>query len=196
MNLGELRATVHRRSGVDYAPQALTDLVNEATDAIAAEGDWPWLESVATLSTVPGTATYVMPTDWQRTRSVTLDGDELPFRSVRDIDDDTEALGYSTSGDSFTISPVPTAVRTVKMRYLLSETVMVADTDAPRLPAHYHGAIVAWAVAEVHRRKGNLNMANAYAKEYDSWVQRIKKGITRTTGPRRIRVRAGGAFGQ
>lgn len=196
MNLGELRATVHRRSGIDYATQALNDLINEATDAIAAEGDWPWLESFAFLTTVPGTGTYVMPTDWQRTRSVTVDGDEIPFLSVRDIDDDTEALGYSTSGDSFTISPTPSAVHTVRMRYLLSETVMVADVDVPRLPAHYHGAIVAWAVAEAYRRKGNLRMADAYAREYDSWVKRIKKGITRTTGPRRIRVRAGGAFGQ
>lgn len=196
MNLFELRVTVHRRSGVDYSVAALTDLVNEGLDAFTTEADWPWLERYSYLSTVAGQGTYPMPADWQRTRSITLDGDEVPFLSIRDLDSDPERAGYSTSGDSFTLSPIPESVRTVRMRYLASETVLVDDADVPKLPTQYHGAVIAWCVAEVHRRKGNYRAAENYEAAYQGWVKRIKKGMTRSTGPRRVRVRAGGAFGQ
>lgn len=195
MNLGELRRAIHRRSGIDYEATALNEVINEAVQHIATEGDWPWLERYASLTTVAGTANYVMPTDWQRTRSLTLDGDEIPFVSVRDIDDvDEETIGFSTSGDSFTLSPTPTSARTVKMRYIATENVLTDDAHTPKLPAAYHGAIVNWAVAEVKRRKGDLAGARVYEGIYDGWLARIRKGITRATGPRRIRVRPGGAL--
>lgn len=194
MNLAELRSTVHRRSGVDYSATALTDLINEALGAFATEGDWPWLEKGATLQTVKGVGSYAMPADWQRTRSLTLAGEEVPFVSVRDLDHESTTIGYSTSGDAFTLSPTPTSVQTVKMRYLAAEKTLVADADVPLLPAAYHGAIVAYAVAELHRRKNNQRAAQVYDEAYQGWVKRVRKGITRTTGPRRIRVRAGGAL--
>jgi hypothetical protein len=195
VNLGELRRAIHRRSGIDYEPTALNEVINEAVQHIATEGDWPWLERFAYLVLVPGTATYVMPADWVRTRSLTLDGDEVPFVSVRDIDDtDEETTGFSTSGDSFTLSPVPTTAGTVKMRYIAAENVLTDDSHSPKLPAAYHGAIVNWATAEVKRRKGDLAGARVYDAIYDGWLARVRKGITRATGPRRIRVRPGGAL--
>ena len=195
MNLGELRRAVHRRSGIDYEPAALNEVINDAVQHTATEGDWPWLERFSSLTLVPGTANYVMPTDWQRTRSLTVNGEEYPFVSVRDIDDTTdETRGYSTSGDSFTISPTPTTAGTVKMRYLAAENTLIIDTDTPKLPAQYHGAIVAWCVAELKRRKGDLRGAAVYDEVYREWVKLIRKGITRATGPRRIRVRPGGAL--
>ena len=195
MNLGELRRAIHRRSGIDYEPAALNEVINDAIHLIATEGDWPWLERYASLVLVPGTATYVMPTDWQRTRSLTRGGVEVPFVSVRDIDDTyDETEGFSTSGDSFTISPTPTTAETVKMRYLAAENTLTDDSHSPKLPAQYHGAIVAWCVAELKRRKGDLRGAAVYDEVFRGWVQLIRKGITRATGPRRVRVRPGGAL--
>lgn len=195
MNLGELRRAVHRRSGVDYEAGALNEVINAAVQHVATEGDWPWLERAASLTLVPGTANYVMPTDWLRTRSLTIDGDEVPFVSVRDIDDtDDETFGFSTSGDSFTISPTPASAGTVRMRYIATENVLLVDADVPKLPAAYHDAVVNWATAEAKRRKGDLAGAGAYQSLYDDWLARIRKGIARATGPRRIRVRPGGAL--
>ena len=195
MNRGELRRAIHRRSGIDYEPTALNEVINDAIQHIATEGDWPWLERFSSLVLVPGTATYVMPSDWQRTRSLTVDGEEIPFVSVRDIDDTTaETNGYSTSGDSFTLSPTPTNVSTVKMRYLAAENTLTDDSHSPKLPVQYHGAIVAWCVAELKRRKNDLRAAAVYDEVYRGWLQSIRRGIVRATGPRRIRVRPGGVL--
>lgn len=195
MNRGELRKAIHRRSGVDYEPAALNEVINDAVQMIGTEGDWPWLERYSSLVLQPGVATYVMPSDWQRTRSLTLDGEEVPFVSVRDIDDTKdETIGYSTSGDSFTISPTPTRAGTVKMRYLAAENTLTDDSHSPKMPAQYHGAIVAWCVAELKRRKGDLRAAETYDEVYRNWVKMVRKGITRASGPRRIRVRPGGGI--
>lgn len=194
MNLGEFRRAVHRRSGVDYEAAALTEVVNEAVQAIAAEGDWPWLEEYSSLVLTPGTGSYAMPSDWQRTRSVTINGEEVPFVSVRDLDSEPTFYGYSTSGDALTISPTPSTAQTVRMRYLASENVLAGDSDVPKLPVQYHGAVVAYAVAEVHRRRGNNKAADTYMEAFEGWVDRIRRGIVRSTGPRRIRVRAGSAL--
>lgn len=194
MNLAEFRRAVHRRSGIDYDATALTEVINEAVQAIAAEGDWPWLERVSTLTTTPGVGSYPMPTDWVRTRSMSLNGDEVPFTSVRDLDTDPTRFGFSTSGDRFTISPTPTTALVARMHYISTENTLAADADVPKLPVSYHGAVVTWAVAEAHRRRNNYKAAAVYDEAFDQWLKRIRNGVVRTTGPRRIRVRPGGAL--
>lgn len=189
-----MRRAVHRRTGVDYEADALTELVNDGAQAVAAEGQWPWLERAATLTLVPGTTRYTMPADWIKTRSITVGGDEVPFVSVRDIDSDENFVGYATSGDYLTVSPAPTRPETVLMRYLASESEMSSDNEVPKLPPAFHGAIVEWACAEVRLRKGDMRASEAHRQEYAGWISRIRKGIARQTGPRRIRVRPGGGL--
>lgn len=197
MNLGELRTAVNRRTGIAVDATALSELVNEAVQAVAEERDWPWMLYSDSFPTQSGTSDYVLPTDWERTVSVTVDGYPTRQINVADADgwdffeDRPGYYGYAIDGSVLILKPTPTAVATVQHRYVRSEPTLEVDSDEPLIPARFHGAIVNYTAATVCDRYGDAGRADSFRVEYERWFKRMRDATVRSQQPTRVRVRPG-----
>lgn len=198
MNLGEFRSAVNRRTSIAVDPAALTDIVNEAVQQVGEERDWPWQDGLDTITTT-SSASYPMPADWARVRTVTVAGQ--PTRRINVADGD--AYGYSTDrstqytyaveSGALVLYPTPPVGTTVLHRYVREETVMNSDADAPLIPARFDGAVVNAAAAIVCEIKGDKR-ADAFRAEYRSWIKRMNDATSRSQQPSRVRIRRGAAW--
>jgi hypothetical protein len=210
MNLAQTRDAVRTRLGVPtsdsfFSDQVLTDLVNEALQAVTAEADWPWLQTSTTFPTVAGTSTYTPPTDWSQTRSLCIDGyDAMDYRSLSEIREYLSTQRgvptvYTVSGEVVLLRPTPDAAYTVTHDYLKGEPALVNDTDRPIMPSVFHYAIVAFACHLAHARNNEIGSyrgaitgnAAASLSQYHNWLERMMSARRRTSGPMRVRVRGG-----
>jgi len=201
---------VYRRTGYPVDDALVTgdvvyQSINEALAFIAAETDWPWLRAQEPLTTVVGTATYAVPSDWIRTdRIVDDDGDPLERVDARQLEDEWgdqrgRPVAWATDVDAsgnevIVLRPIPDAARTFKHFYVRREKVLSSDTEAPYLPSQFHDAVVALAealVLEVGRDDERAARARA---RYEQWRSRMLDDRRRSRGPMRIRIREGSAF--
>lgn len=213
MNLAQMRDAVRVRIGVPASDTfstdpVLTDLLNEALQAVASEADWPWMQAATTFVTSDGTGTYTPPDDWARTRSLCIDGyDSMEWRSLAEIREYLTTLKavpmvYTVTGEDILLRPVPNGTYTVTHDYLIEEPALVSDTDTPIMPSQYHYAIVAFACHLAHARNNEVGSyrgvitgsAAAALSQYHQWLERMMSARRRTVGPIRVRVRAGGAL--
>jgi hypothetical protein len=196
VNLGEIRTAVNRRTGIAFDAAALTEAVNEAVQAIAAERSWRWLDGVDEFTTTTADE-YALPADYAESRSVTVNGYPTRRLNIADGDaytfaDDATVFSYAVEGGNLVLYPTPTGAQTVVHRYRATEPDLVADVDEPILPARFHQAIVNYTAATVCDRKDDKR-AEKFRMEYERWLKRmIADG--RSQQPNRARVRAGAAW--
>ena len=200
-----MRTAVRTRLGVPaadtfFTDAVLTDLVNEALQAISTEVDWPWLEASTTFSTANGTATYTPTAGWMRTRSLCIDGyDGMEWRSLTEVREiPTTVTGvpciFNVNVEQLTLRPVPNGVFTVTHDYIKVEPALALTSDTPLMPAQFHYAIVSLACHLGHLRSGDVNRAVAAMADYQGWLKRMVDNRRRQTGGLRVRVRPGGGF--
>jgi hypothetical protein len=194
VNLAELRDAVHQRTGIAVDPGALTVMVNQAANAIAAEADWPWLHAADTFDTVAGQSVYPVPADWTRTRSIVVGGRTLAHANIRDLESDsiprTSQYVWTVEGDELHLRPTPARPAAVLHRYVTSERALLVDGDRPRLPVMFHPAIVAYTAYLVFVRADDRR-AEAMLEDCGRWLKRMRDDVRRKTGPFRVRVRPG-----
>jgi hypothetical protein len=176
---------------------AQTGWVNAAVQGIAAERDWPWLDATDTFTTVAGQIGYTLPTDWARTRSVVVEGQNATFVSIRTGDDfdswrDNLTYGFAIEGGELCLYPEPQSELDVTHRYVASEPALSNTNHVPLLPARFHWAVVHFAAALVFDRMGEMGKAAAQRDQWQAWKRRMLDDLGRAQGPKRIRVRAGG----
>lgn len=205
-NLAEFRDAVRNRIGAPnadgfYDDANLTDLVNEALLAFAADvDDAPWLTASTSFSTVSGTQEYTPPADWVRTRLLSIDDrPEIEWRPLSEIREWPESITdapryYTVYGDQLILAPVPDGSYTVRHDYFVDELTLSADTDTPLCPVAFHYAVVAFATHLAHARGGDTTRAAMALGDYQQWLQRMKDQKRRTVGPLRVRVRPGRAL--
>lgn len=205
MNLEQLQDAVRVRLGVPssdtfYTQPVLTDLVNEAVQAISSEADWPWLQTSTSFSTSSGTGTYTPPADWVETRALCIDGyDAMEYRTIAEIREypttvtDVPSV-YTVSGDAILLRPVPGGTYTVTHDYVKNEQTLVTPADVPLMPTQFRYSIVHMACHLAFLRSGDVNRATAALADYNGWKQRMLRQRRRSGGPIRIRVRPGGGF--
>lgn len=195
MNLRQYRTAVERRSGIAMDAAALTELVNEALQAVATEYDWPWLQATRTFTTIPKVGVYALPFDANRVRYVTMNGAELAKRRVVDLD--IGRSGWTVFGDRLVLYPPPGGEAEVTVHYHGTESELVADTDSPALPAEYDHAVVEFALTRVSDRADEASTGTSQRKAeraqtaYDGWIRRMRRGCQRMAGPIAPRVRPG-----
>lgn len=198
MNLVGYRTAIERRSGIAMQPAALTELVNEALQAVATEYDWPWLTATYRFTTQSGVGTYAMPFDASRVRYVTMNGSEL--NKVRIIDIDIGRCGWTVFDDQLALSPTPGSASPVLVRYHGTESDLLADADTPALPPEYDHAVIEFALARVSDRADESATAASARRvdraqaAYEAWIRRMRRGCARTAGPIAPRVRPGSAI--
>jgi hypothetical protein len=142
----------------------LNDFYQLVCRRVAFYGD----EATQTYQTVSGTATYSLPTNWARIRSL-LDTDreqELQQVGLRDIDRANVAAGvanfYALDGQSLHLYPTPNQVSNLTLRYWLLPSPMVADTDTPIIPVDWHHLLIEGAVARCYWAEDDSAMGQAW----------------------------------
>ena len=205
MSVTTLIAAVRRRTGLSssdaFAADAdITELLNEVASSIAAERDWPWLETSATLSTSAGTATYSPPADWMRTRSLQIPGYQpLDGKNSRAQLDEWMPTSTSTgmpvhwtvSGDLIRLYPTPDAVYAISHVYYRTETTLDDGADNPLMPAWAQGALIWGAAAILFARTNQEARAGEAQKRADAWLRRLGDNARRSAGGGRVQVRPG-----
>jgi len=175
----------------------LTRLVNSALQQLSTEFDWPWLYAEGTITTVAGTTDYAVPTNWSRTKWLSIEEDELLFRSLRDlrriIGDTTvtrQPTFYTTVGDtSVRLGPIPDAVYTVDHGYFKQEAALSAGGDAPLLDSAYDDMLVMFVAKKLAIRKGETRDINVAQREIDTWLKRTRDNVRRTSAFPRVKIR-------
>ena len=206
MNAGQMVERVYLRSGYPkddplVTPEAVLSAVNEALGAIAAERDWPYLQTSTTFASVVGTATYALPASYNRTRRLlNANGDPLERADARQLEEtfglDRGQPGYfAVDNELLVLRPIPDAVVTYTHFYVRVEKVMTADTETPYLPAQFHDGAVALAESIAFEIGRDEKRAEKAKDRYEKlWRPRMIDDARRTRGPLRPRIRSGSAF--
>lgn len=205
MNLGHLREATRNLLGVPSSdlllrPEYLTQFINMALAQIAGERDWYWLDATdaTNTATVANQATYNLPSDWKRTRRMTLNG--LPMRPIRTEDGDSYTVyedmptspGYAIEGTTFIIYPTPSSAVTLSHRYVRSEKMLVQDEDTPRMPDHLCYAVPLLACVLAQQSVSDHTGAAEARKQWEDWHKILLDEQRRTQQSPRVRVRDGG----
>lgn len=208
MNLSQLRTAVRTRCGFNgsdsfHTDDSLNAAINEANWTLADEQDWPWLTDTETLSTVAGTATVAVASDWKSTVSLhrILDtfADRLDPVSIDDIDRYSDNQGcpqvFAEWGSALVLAPVPDNTYSLRHRYRRVEDELIADTDTPLSPQSMHRLIVLKAAAIAFARDGNIVESRSVLVDYESAVVRARRRLNRSGSPSMPRVRPGAGWG-
>jgi hypothetical protein len=157
------------------------DKCNEAQLEIAKKLDIDELSTIQTISTVAGTGTTGLSSNFLRLQYV--------FESTNDAAQDVlsplpdgmtlEELDrlrrgkpshWLLQGQSILWYPVPDKVYSIVIRYFKVPTTMVADGDLPEIPLELRPAIVSYAVAMCYRREQDLAAYQAFMGEFNRQV--------------------------
>lgn len=209
MNVSGLRSRVRNRTGTQDDDPSLPsnlvlDFLNEANQQIAAEHDWPWRQTSTTFPTVAGTASYAVPADYLRTRTLRVNANlPLSQRTMADleqvyIDDNTRGMprDYAIEGGFVNLRPFPDGIYTVAHRYLKLEPILTGDSSVPLMPEQFQTSIVEYATYLAFRRLGNSEQAAVAKTAFDTWLQQMQDKVRPARTPLQVLVRADSGWNQ
>lgn len=190
MDLSALRTAVRTRLGVPAGDPLvtdtnLTDLVNSALHYLETEHDWPWLEATEDLATGIGTPSVTPGATWLRTIDLRVaNGVVLSRRPIEELDflasaGTGEPRLWCVTGATIALFPTPSAVVTLKHRFVRTEPDLVSGTDTPLVPASFHSAIVEYAAHLAYRRTRQADHAKVALDAYADWLAQMKRRGTR-----------------
>lgn len=162
----------------------LDPIINEAIGDYCDLLDERWegyRDKTGTVPTVANTATIALPADFLKARAVdVLDGTRyIPLRrlQLKDVyayDDQRERpIGYLHVGANLELFPTPNAVYTIRLRYVPSATVLVADGDSIDIPNGWEGFVIYTALAKVDdKEERDLSQRLAMIDRYRARIER------------------------
>lgn len=124
------------------------------------------------ISTVASTATYAIPSDLLRVRSVrdTTTPRQLSVVDVTDMDSYVASSGrpriYAIDASNLRFYPTPDAVYSMSLRYWKNPATLVNDTDIPGIPADYHDLLATWAKARLYEYEDDVSMAQYFQAKF------------------------------
>lgn len=201
MNLSQLRTQIDRRTGKRQDPLATNSYINEAINIISTRREWPWLDSLQTITTTDGEATYPVGSTYSETRTINVGGLEAQQIYIADGDEwdgitsfTPESYQYSiewTDGVAqLTFYPTPPASTTVIHRFTRTEALVSSDTDTPLMPERYHSIICDMA-AGLFLERIDPSRAEYYMARAEKALKTMSEAVQRKTNTGRIRVRDG-----
>jgi hypothetical protein len=145
------------------------------------------------IDTTTDDGTVPLPEDWQTTRAVWHNDNELAYVTPYDLGRWGDTSGYpdawSLIGRDLQVRPRPATGTTIRLMYYRVASMLTEDTDIPDMPANTFPAIVAKAAQLCSTREDDRASAQSHLLEYEQWLQRLlitSKEQTRPVG-RRIR---------
>jgi hypothetical protein len=195
VNYGALQTAVLNRINMGTADPVAGNIgvyVNEGLQMVDAAhpNGWPWNRATVQFSTTASVATYSFDTI---TTSVTIARvhsakvvADTAWRALEVLSpEEADKFFVSTSetgvpeaiwveGATVEFIPSPAAVYTASLRVSLAEEELSGDTDTPRMPERFHGAIVAAATVCFYETLQDAGRAQAAAQRVDGWVARMR----------------------
>jgi hypothetical protein len=192
--LSELQAEVvsHQFSASQYNPYIVTQ-VNDAQNYITAQTDFRELQDLEEVTTVAGTATYALPTDFQRLVNVTLElstGTILPLVSDANTRMDLEEITtgqperFAIDGMNLRLWPTPSEEYTVRLRYYRIPTTLVNAGDISEIPAQYHHLLVSYALFHCYQRENDYQAAQYHKQRFDEDIMKCRGEVQYDTNDR------------
>ena len=190
MTLGTLRTQClgHQFSSNQYSTYC-DEAINEAQADLAQEIEFRALFDVETVTTVAGTITYTLPTDYMRSYSLedTEENQELVFYPVGDYDllDQDFSSGrpsvYTIDRGNIRLYPTPDAVYSLDFRHYRSPATLAADADIPEIPTRYHKLLRMYALARLFERENDLTQAQFHQERYNQEKSRAAADLQADT---------------
>lgn len=162
MNLLALRTEVkdHGFGTGEYNATRVNSFLNDALALICRRVDYYTDETVYDFNTVSGTASYPIPQNFAKLRSLRFtavqgyQSPELEAVALRDIDRSPQTTGqpfyYAMDATNLHLYPTPNGVFALELRYWQMPTPLAGDTDIPSLPVDAHKMLWQYAVAECY----------------------------------------------
>jgi len=191
-----IRTAIRARYGIPDDDGLLTatildGFIDRAVKRVELAGDWQWLETVESVATVDGTATYPVAVSYVRTISVRV-AEATPM--VKLTIDEADHWGqtnkgipkaYALDGRLLRLVPTPNTVGPVLHRFVRTETALASDAAEPLCPEPWIEAVIAAAGVFVYRRTGELDMVGGTDAEYKAIIESLggrSDGEADTTG--------------
>lgn len=146
MQLSAIQAEIlsHGFDPAYFTNARLASYINDGYNLIVRRTNYYIDEASQTIATVAGTATFPLPGNFARARSL-LDTDrqaELLSVGLREIDRSAVTTGtpnfYAFDGQNVHLWPTPDGVHNLLFRYWLLPAALVNPGDVPTLPADWH----------------------------------------------------------
>jgi hypothetical protein len=171
MNLNQLRTRVRSLSGIRSTAllpdSEIDEYVNEFNYSVFEAYDWPQRTTTTTLTTVPGTGTYAMPSNAAVVVALEYGPDSTGYRrqlsavGAAEFDAlNTGSIGlpevYYANPEARTVSlwPRPDIAESLRVRYLRKVTALASDNDAPPFDSDFHLMYAQAAAAAAIRAHG------------------------------------------
>jgi hypothetical protein len=150
--------------------------INQGQEYIAAQIDFRVLLTTHTVTTVSSTATYALPSDFQRLFNVTITdpaGQVIPLSAepLNQLETQPVATGqpqqYVIEGNNLRLYPTPDAAYTVKLRYYRLPEALVNANDVPETPPEYWDLLVSFALWHCFERENDYQAAQYHKQRFD-----------------------------
>jgi len=143
----------------------------------------------SSITTVSGTRTYSLPTNWTDLLRVEYDGCPLDLIDF-DVDDqitgeqpDTTGTGTPTAyflhNELIYLRSVPDAAKTLKLFGWKQPTDITAGTDAILIPSMWHHVLIDYVTSEIAFKDNNNSVGSYYANKFERNVVKIKRYVAR-----------------
>jgi len=186
-------------AGVRGVQATAKDAVRNAIAKInQAEYEWPFNAAEHTQVLAVGQEEYSWPqyfktVDWnsfkiEKNDSLGITTTPLSFisrdtyyRDYRPFDDDAGAPGrglpeyiFPSHGNGYGVSPSPDQAYTLKFRYYMNHTDLVAYSDATRIPETYDNIIIEGALMQMYMFRDNMESAGISAQLFQQGVKEMQ----------------------
>lgn len=146
MDLNALLDRVRRHTNHVYPDTFhMIDLMNDAQNQLI-EG--AKLRGVQTITLVPGTSVYPIPSDFKSPGNL-VDTTDESYVEYALVDIATNEFGYAIENGNIHIKPVPQAERTLTHYYYKYAQPMELSTDTPEIDSNYHDLLAVYAAGMI-----------------------------------------------
>lgn len=171
----------------------LTDTINAGLQEMATERDWPWLLRSTTFTTTAGVDGYNTPTNATRISLLSIEADPLVVKQEEELLDfynvQDRPRYYFVENTTITLAPTPNDVYTVRVKYVIAEAVLSADSDQSSVPNYYKDFAAVYCATKEAERRHDTVMVGLLEQSRQRWIKRIEDNVARTKDLPYIRTR-------
>jgi hypothetical protein len=161
----------------------ITELINEAQNALYSEANWHSLYTTSTVATVASTATVAAPTLGRIIDLIDTTNNKVLIedvvRAIDEADPDADHTGtpthFALQGANFVLYPIPAGVYTLRYRYWKIPTALTANANTSSLPIDCENCIIQYVLAGIHEYLKNFDASDRAWVRYKQFMTQAKK---------------------
>jgi len=181
MNYGELKTALTnwtKRSDLSSHYQTFVDQVQARLNTdVRVRGRI----ASATLSTVAGTESVALPSDWLRGLSLDIEGHGLEYRTPEELraaypsSFSGRPVVYSIEGDNLILGPKPDSVYSIRARYYQRFTAFAGDSSTDWVLTNYPNVYLFGCLVEAEAFAMDDNRSAVWEQRYQQAVNAMNR---------------------